>query len=182
MTRSGLGRLLSVAAAMTLLAACGGSNTPTATPAGGGGGTSGPGATSQSAGGGDVSSIKACSLLTPAEIQSALGAAMKDGLEQDTDGQVECNWDPQDDSESTAVSVSVATYDDALWQTMSKGAGATPVSGLGEAAFSGFPHAGDLSIKQGGYMIDIGIVYFGVDQAKVATADTTFANLVLSRL
>jgi hypothetical protein len=182
MTRSGLGRLLSVAAAMTLLAACGGSNTPTATPAGGGGGTSGPGATSQSAGGGDVSSIKACSLLTPAEIQSALGAAMKDGLEQDTDGQVECNWDPQNDTEATAVSVSVARYDDTLWQTISQAQGATPVSGFGEAAFSGFPHDGDLSIKKDGFQIDIGIVYFGTDQAKVKAADATFANLVLSRL
>lgn len=182
MTRSGSNRLLSMAAATALLAACGGSPTATATPAGGGGGTSGPGATSQSAGGGDVSSIKACSLLTPAEIQTALGVAMKDGVEQDTEGQVECNWDPQDDTESTAVSVSVATYDDSIWQTFSKAQGATPVSGFGDAAFSGYPHDGDLSIKKGGLQIDIGIVYFGTDQAKVKTADATFANLVLSRL
>ena len=107
---------------------------------------------------------------------------MKDGLEQDTDNQVECNWDPQDSSDSTGVSVSVAKYDDTLWQTFSKAQNATPVSGLGEAAFSGYPHAGDLSIKKDGYTIDIGIVYFGTDQAKVAAADMTFANLVLSRL
>lgn len=169
-------------AAAALLAACAGSGTPTATPAGGGGGTNAPGATNQSAGGGDVSSIKACSLLTPAEIQSALGVAMKDGVEQDSDGQVSCNWDPQDDTEPTGVSVTVATYDDTIWQTFSKAQGATPVSGFGEAAFSGYPHDGDLWIKQGGFQINVGIVYFGTDQAKVAAADSTFANLVLGRL
>jgi|GEM_PF-5309226 hypothetical protein len=150
-----------------LLTACSGSSTPTATPAGGGG---------------DVSSIKACSLLTPAEIQTALGVPMKDGLEQDSSGQVACNWDAQDNTESTAASISVATYDDAIWQTFSHAQGATPVSGFGEAAFSGYPVSGDLSIKQGGYIIDIGVAYFGSDQARVTAADSTFATLVLSRL
>jgi hypothetical protein len=107
---------------------------------------------------------------------------MKAGVEQDTDGQAECQWDPQDDSEATSVSVAVATYDDSLWQTFSKADAATPISGFGEAAFTGYPHAGDITIKQGGYMISIGIVDFRTDTARVAAADSTFAGLVLSRL
>ena len=47
------------------------------TPAGAQRGTSGATASS------DVSSIDACALLTPAEIQQALGVAMKPGVEAD---------------------------------------------------------------------------------------------------
>lgn len=185
MHRIGALRGASLAAAAIMLAACssGGSTSPTATPAGGGGtGTSGPGATSQSGGGGGLSGLKACSLLTPAEIQAAIGVAVNDGLEQDTDGQVECNWDPTDANADGSVSVSVATFDSTLWNTLSSAQNAKPVSGVGEAAFSGVPHSGDLSIKQSGYMIEIGIVSFTLDQSKISAADTTFANLVLGRI
>jgi hypothetical protein len=177
--------LLPIGAVM-LLAACSGSGSPTATTAGGGtgggGGTAGPGATGQSGGGSGLGSIKACSLLTAAEIQSAIGIAMNTGLEQDTDGQVECNWDPLDTTEPSGVSVSVATYDDVIWQTFSQAKSATPVSGLGDAAFSGYPGAGSMMIKKGGYMIQIGVVDFSADQAKVSAAGSTFAKLVLGRL
>ena len=76
----------------------------------------------------------------------------------------------------------MVSYDDALWQSLSGSKLATQVSGLGEAAFKGMPHPGDISIKQGGYEIDIGIVDFTAEQQKVDAADLTFAHLVLSRL
>ena len=170
---------LSIGAAF-LLVACGSGSTPTATPAGGGGGS----ATSKPGGGGtggDVSGLKACSLLTVDEIKSTMGVAMKDGVEQDSDGQVDCEWNPQDDSIGAGVSVTVATYDDVLWKTMASSALAKSVSGFGDAAFSNYPHPGDLSIKTRGYIVTIGIVDFrsGVN---LDANDATFANLVLSRL
>jgi uncharacterized protein DUF3558 len=168
-------------AAATLLAACGGSTAPTATPAGGGGGTSAPGATSNGAGGGNVSSINACSLLTAAEIQAALGVPVKDGVEQDSDGQVSCTWDGQDEAGPSA-GVTVATYDDTLWQTMSQGANAKPISGFGDAAYTGFPHQGDIAIKVKGFEVDLGIVDFTDAAAKIDAADKSLAQLVLSRL
>jgi len=167
-------------AAALLLAACStGSTGPTGTPAGG----SGSGATQPpggNGGNGDITGLQACSMLTPDEIQQTLGFTVKAGVEQDTDTQVECNWDSDDGTSS--VSVSVAKYDDTLWKTLSSAQNAKPVSGLGEAAFSDYPHAGDLSIKQSGYEIDLGIVDFTSDTARVDAADMTFAGLVLSRL
>jgi hypothetical protein len=56
------------------------------------------------------------------------------------------------------------------------------VSGLGEAAFKGFPHAGDLFIKQGGYEIELGVVDFRMAPEKVDNAARHLATLVLSRL
>jgi hypothetical protein len=175
-------RTIVVIAAASLLGACGSATAPTAIPAtGGGGSTSGSAATNSSAGG-NVSSIKACSLLTPADIQSALGVAMKDGVEQDSDGQVECDWNPKDDDTGPAVSVSVATYDDAVWQTLSHGENATPIGGFGDAAYTGFPHQGDIAIKVKGFEVDLGIVDFTDPAAKIDAADKSLAQLVLGRL
>lgn len=168
-------------AAAVLVAACGGGASPTGTPVAGGGGTALPGATGQGGGAG-ISSINACSLLTKDEIKQALGADVKDGVPGSTDTQVSCTWDQAVDGQGPSVGVTVSVYDDVIWQTFSKAQGATPVSGLGEAAFSGYPHDGDISIKQGGYQIDIGIVDFRADQSRVHPSDTTFANLVLGRL
>jgi hypothetical protein len=173
-----------IAAALVLAACSTDSTGPTGTPAGGGRGGAATGGATQPPGGnggnGDITGLQACSMLTPEEIQSALGVAMKAGVEQDTDTQVECDWNSQDDS--VGVSVSVAQYDDELWKTFSSAENAKPVSGLGEAAFSGYPHAGDLSIKQSGYEIDLGIVDFSSSEAKIDAADMTLAGLVLSRL
>ena len=128
-------------AAALLLAACSGSSTPASTTAGGGGATSAPGVTAQSGGGGNgsVTGMKACSLLSTAEIQAALGSAMKDGVEQDTDNQVDCEWDSQADG-GPSMGLIVKTYDDTLWQTMSSSQLATPISGFGDAAYAGYPH------------------------------------------
>src|SRR5438093_11430058 len=70
-------------------------------------------------GGDDVSSVDACALLTPNEIQQVLGVAMKPGVKQTTSTSSQCQWDSQDESEAVGVSVRVATYDDALCRTMS---------------------------------------------------------------
>lgn len=176
-----LGRLAVPLATAALIGACGGSATPTSTPAGGGNATVGPASTGQAGSGEGISSLKACDLLTTAEIQAAIGAAMKDGVEQDSDNQVDCEWAAQDDA-GPAVSVTVHTYDDVLWQTMSHGENAKPISGFGDAAYTGFPHQGDIAIKFKGYEVDLGIVDFTDPQTKIDAADQSLANLVLSRL
>ena len=181
------------AGAAVLIAACTGS--PAGSPgssAAAGGAASDPGGrpstggqaanSGQAAnGGGAASSIAACSLLTPAEIQQALGVAVNGGtLQTGNDEQANCEWDNADSS--IAVGVIVQPYDDFLWKTMSSAQAATAVSGIGEAAYKGYPHAGDLSIKQGGHEIDIGIIDFTDAQPKIDAAALTFAKLVLSRI
>jgi hypothetical protein len=136
----------------------------------------------RSAGAGDVSSVDACALLTPGEIQQALGVAMKPGVKQTTSTSSQCQWDSQDESEAVGVSVSVATYDDALFRTQASAKKAVPISGLGEAAYKNYPHAGDIFLKHKGHEIDVGVVDFKLAQPKVDGAAATFAKLVLSRL
>jgi len=130
----------------------------------------------------DASSIEACALLTPAEIQQALGVPVKAGVKQTTDTSSQCQWDSVDESAAFGVSVSVATYDDVLFKQMTSSKNAVPVPGIGESAFKGYPHAGDLIIKQGAYEIDLGIVDFRPATAKVDAAAQQLAKLVLSRL
>ena len=128
----------------------------------------------------NVSSIDACALLSPAEIQQALGVPIKPGVKQTTETSSQCQWDSQDGG--AGVSVSVATYDDALFRTMSSAKAAKPVSGYGEAAFKDYPHFGDLAIKHDGHEVDIGVVDFTLSTEKVESAAAGFAKLVLSRL
>ena len=133
-------------------------------------------------GAGDVSSLDACALLTPTEIQQALGVAMKPGVKQTTSTSSQCQWDSQDESEAVGVSVSVATYDDKLFRTLASAKQAVPVSGLGEAAYKGYPHPGDIFLKHDRHEIDVGVVDFKLASSKVDGAAATFAKLVLSRL
>ena len=182
-------RLGVAVATAVLMAAC------TASPAGSpgssaaaGGAASDPGGQPSTGGqgpqgGGSVSSISACSLLTAAEIQNALGVPMKDGTPQTgNDEQTICEWESQDDSHPVNVEVIVQPYDDTLWTTMSSASAATAVSGLGEAAYKGYPHAGDVAIKQGGHEIDVAIVDFNDAAQKVDAADLALAKLVVSRV
>jgi hypothetical protein len=134
------------------------------------------------AGAGDVSSLDACALLTPTEIQQALGVAMKPGVKQTTSTSSQCQWDSQNESDAAGVSVSVATYDDAFFRTQASARHAVPVSGLGEAAYKGYPHAGDIFLKHDGHEIDVGVVDFKLASPTVDGAAATFAKLVLSRL
>ena len=130
----------------------------------------------------EVSSIDACALLTPSEIQEALGVAMKPGVKQAASTSSQCQWDSQDESGAVGVSVSVATYDDALFHTQASAKQAVAVSGLGAAAYKDYPHAGDIFLKHQGHEIDVGVVDFKLAQPKVDGAAATFAKLVLSRL
>lgn len=107
---------------------------------------------------------------------------MKPGVKQTTSTSSQCQWDSQDESAAAGVSISVATYDDVLFRQESGSKLAVPVSGFGEAAFKGFPHAGDLIIKRGGYEIDLGIVDFRLAPEKVDNAAGNLAKLALSRL
>jgi hypothetical protein len=166
-----------------LAAACtsSASGSPAASAADGAGGT---GSSSQPAAGngGSATSTAACSLLTTAEIQQALGAPMKDGvLQTGNPDQASCEWDGQDD-DTLSIGVIVQPYDDTIWQAMASSSQASPVSGIGEAAYKGWPHAGDLSVKQAGHEIDVGIVDFKDNQPKVDAAALTLAKLVLSRI
>jgi hypothetical protein len=130
----------------------------------------------------DVSAIDACALLTQAEIRQALGVAMKPGFKQATEDSSQCRWDSQNESDAASVSVSVATYDDKLYRTMSSAQAAKPVSGFGEAAYKDYPHVGDIAIKHAGHEIDIGVVDFKLSNEKADAAAATFAKLVLSRV
>jgi len=133
--------------------------------------------------GAGASAIKACDLLTLDEIKQATGAAMGAGQLQTTDTQASCDWSsPDESSGATGVGVIVQNFDNVLWQNMSASKHAVPVTGVGEQAYKGFPHSGDLSVKKGKYEVDVGIVDFKHDNATVDAAALKLMNLVLSRL
>lgn len=133
--------------------------------------------------GGNASAIKACDLLTLDEIKQATGATMGAGLLQTTNTQASCDWNaPDGDSGASAVGVIVRKFDDGLWRAMASATHATAVTGIGEQAYKGYPHSGDLSVKQGGYEVDVGIVDFKHDNATVDAAALKLMKLVLSRL
>jgi hypothetical protein len=135
------------------------------------------------AGAGGASAIKACDLLTLEEIKQATGAVMGAGLLQATDTQASCDWSsPDGSSGASGVGVIVQDFDNALWQTMTASQKAVPVTGVGEQAYKGYPHSGDLSVKKGKYQVDVGIVDFKHDNATVDAAALRLMNLVLSRL
>lgn len=142
-----------------------------------GGTTGGAGA---GAGGAGAASIDACSLLTPAEIQQVLGVTVDGGLLQKTDSQANCDWNGQD--QETSLGVSVQNYDSDLWTTESSAQAAIPVNGIGEKAYKGWPRQADLSIKQGAYEIDVGVVDFKMTNEQSDAAALALAKLVLSRV
>jgi hypothetical protein len=152
------------------LTACGSSSEPDTRAAAGTGGAA-------------ASTIKACNLLTVEEIKQATGAAMTAGQLQTTDTQASCDWSSSDEtSGASGVGVIVQDFDKSLWQNMSASEHAAPVTGVGEQAYKGFPHGGDLSVKQGKYEVDVGIVDFKHDNATVDAAALKLMKLVLSRL
>lgn len=169
-------------AAAILLAACTGSTAsspPTGTTAAGSVAPAAGGASSGGGGGGLPGG--ACALLSTAEIGQALGLPVDAGKEQDSDGQVYCEWAATGD-DTVAVGLTVATYDDVLWQTGSASSQSTKVDGLGEAAFKGWPTAEALNIKAKGDAITVGVTDFKLDQSKIDAINETLAKLVLSRL
>jgi hypothetical protein len=139
---------------------------------------------SSAAGGGPVgspSAANACSLLTPDEIASITGFAVKDGVLQTNAATSDCQWQSQV-ADTDTVGLTIQPYDEELWQTMSSSSHAVTVSGIGEAAFKGFPHVGDLAIKAKGYEIDIAVIS-GTQQAAQEDAETVaLGQMVVPRL
>jgi hypothetical protein len=132
---------------------------------------------------GSASAIKACDLLTLDEIKQATGAVMGAGQLQTTDTQASCDWSsPDANTGASGVGVIVQDFDNSLWQAMTASQQAVPVTGVGEQAYKGYPHSGDLSVKKGKYEVDVGIVDFKHDNATVDAAALKLMNLVLSRL
>jgi len=129
---------------------------------------------------GTASAIKACDLLTPAELQQAMGAPMGPGKLQTTDTQASCDWDGPDGT--SGVGIIIRNFDANLWDTLSSSAHAKPVTGLGEKAYKGVPHVGDLAVKKGGYEIDVGIVDSKRDPAVVDAAAVQLMNRLLTQL
>ncbi len=129
-------------------------------------------------GGGGASSIDACKLASQSEVETALGEAVDGGQLQTTDGQASCDWSGADGG----VGISVQDYDADFWNTASTTQQATAVSGYGDAAFTGWPSAGTISIKQGAYEVDIGIENFNRSNDDDLKAAETLAKLVLPRI
>jgi hypothetical protein len=169
MRRMGAGSVSAVIMAGLLVAAC--SGTPGAT-----GGSSG-------GGGGDLSTVDACSLLSPAEIEQALGVTdFGAGQNQDSDIVKQCEWDEQGDNPLLTVGVTVRTFTAEDWQTVQAFPNAVAVSGMGDAAYRNSPLTGDLSVKHDGYEIDMGIVNFSTKpQAEIDQATDSLMQLILSR-
>jgi hypothetical protein len=135
------------------------------------------------ASGGNASAVKACDLLTLDEIKEATGATVGAGRLQTTNTQASCDWDaPDGGSGASAVGVTVQKFDNVLWQAMAGSRKASAVTGIGEQAYKGYPHNGDLNVKQGGYDVGVGIIDFKHDNATVDAAALKLMKLVLSRL
>ena len=186
-------RFVSVIWIALLVGACsagGSGGTPSAADAGNGGGGAGassaPAATSDSAGGGGgggggLAGLNACQLLTPDEIQGVIGSGVMPGVQQDSTGQTECDWNGTTD-QAAAVSLSVATYDDSLWQAGASSPRSKPVSGLGDAAYQGWPTSVALNVKVKGYAVTIAVVSFSLANTVIDDDDTALAKIVLPKL
>lgn len=137
--------------------------------------------TGPAAGGGDLSKVDACALLTPAEIHDATGVDVQAGVNADSDIVKQCNWENSDSV--LALGVVVRTFTDDDWDTIKVFPNAEAVPGLGEEAYKNSPLTGDLSVKADGYEIDMGWAASGpMSQADADTAIESLARLVLSRL
>jgi hypothetical protein len=73
----------------------------------------------------------------------------------------QCEWDPQDGSQTLTVGLTVRAFDPDQWKVVTEFPHAAAVAGLGDAAYKGSPLQGDLSVKAKGYELDLGTVNFG---------------------
>jgi hypothetical protein len=178
----------SLAAVILLVAACGGGST--ASPAGGGGVAPSSGAPAANGdasgapaanGGSTAGSLNACDLLTADQIKGIVGWPVQAGVLQQTDTQTDCEWAAQA-SDGGSVGLIVADFDDTLWQAGAAAGSSTAVPGIGDAAYKGWPHAGDLNIKVDGYQISVAIIDFTAAADKVDAEDLALAKLVLPKL
>jgi hypothetical protein len=178
---------ITAAAAILLLGAC----TASASPGGSDAAPSGVRAPAPNASAGDLSASStavggsattaACGLLTVEEIQQATGFAVNPGVLQNSDGQSDCEW-ASTQSDTQSVGLTVSTYQDFLWQAGSGSTLSSPVSGIGDAAYKGYPHNGVLNVKAKGYQVVVAIIDFQATQEMIDAADLAMAKLVLPRL
>ncbi len=166
--------VLSIIGVALLVGACIGSGA-TPPPTSGGGGPAGGG------GGAGAGSLNACNLLSAADIQSAVGWAVSTGTLQNTDGQTDCEWAGATD-DTKAVGLTIADFDQVLWDAGANAGNSTAVSGIGDAAFKGWPHPGDLTIKVKGYEVSVAVIDFSVATAQEDQAALALANIVLPKL
>lgn len=135
------------------------------------------------AGAGDIPKVDACSLLTPAQIQQVLGVSFSAGVNQDSDVVRQCEWDQQGGTPLLTVGITVRAFDQSNWQILDQFPHAVAVSGLGDAAYSGSPLKGDLSVKYKGYEIDLGTVNFSTkSDAEIDKANVSLMKLILAAL
>jgi hypothetical protein len=196
-------RLAALVVAAVTFAACAGGGSATTKPGEDGGGSPAPGATSASgtsatgsgqAGGGqttgggratagDISKIDTCSLLTPKEIEAAVGSPMQDGHKANHSGNTAgCEWMPQQESAGLEVDVTITPFDQDLWNRETTVTGIEAVPGVGDAAFRGFVTAQLLLIKQDGMEVDLAVIAPLLPIQKVKDAQVPLAKTLLSRL
>ncbi len=146
-----------------------------------GGATGATGDASAAAPAGGDPTTNACGLLTVDEIKQATGLTVNPGVLQNSDNQSDCEWAiAQDDAAS--VGLTVSKYEDFLWQAGATAGNSKPVSGVGEAAFKGWPTFAALNIKAKGYQVVLAVASFKVTQEVIDNGNLAMAKLVLPRL
>lgn len=171
-----------------LLAACGGGSAGTAAPttATGGGGPTTPPAVSTSAVPGSSSDTapQACSLLSKAEIEAAVGNAVADGVADIANA---CKWEKSD---PTKISVGLHLLGLSDGEKCAAGrAGSSPVTGLGVDAswdFVAAAETGSVVACPAGWQVQVTLVGDLVGQttkeATLRTAGEQLMQLVLQRM
>jgi hypothetical protein len=183
-----------VAAAVLSLSACSSTSAPGGSDAapssargpvasaatGAASGSTGDSSAPAAAAGGDPTT-NACGLLTVDEIKQAVGFAVNPGVLQNSDNQSDCEW-ASTQSDTATVGLTVSTYDDFMWQAGSGAGNSKPVSGIGDAAFKGWPTSADLTVKANGYQVVMAIIDFQAKQDAIDSENLALAKLVLPRL
>jgi hypothetical protein len=180
------GRVLAIALATALVAACSGSATPAGGSTAGAGATTpaGAGATAPTGGGSSINGkvvADVCSLLTPAEMKAQLGVDFPPGKVPEVSGSTAtCEWQTPAGQSSALVSLSVEQFDQGQWNIAKKLNGARPQSGLGDDALFGFVDV--LYVKKGDRDFTIQVVMMPAPSGSLDEAKIELAKLVLSRL
>jgi len=154
--------VVAVVAVVGLVSACSGSSD------GGGGGTGGGGGAGGGGGGAGGGLPQACSLVTKADAETAVGGTVAAGVEQPGGpnhyafGQGHlCTFVPSKNTVS-ASTISVFRYSESGWAQYKQNQASfktfQTISGVGEEAVS----AGDsqIGLHQNGYVVDISLGYF----------------------
>lgn len=169
MSAIGVGSLRRLGGAALLAAAliaCGGTTVPSA-----------------SDGGGSISQIDACALLTSAEIQAALGKPIGAGVKEDPSGNsTGCDWEGANETDGVAITLTIDEFDQEFWTTVKGTEGVEPMSGIGEEAVRGWVTTSLLMVKHESMEIDLAVVSVFLEDPAIKAALETLGKLVVSRL